>query len=139
MDADLNHAIGSATERRFLRLMRVSDKHTPRWLIDTTPAGLEWDSRGVDFFMYLAHRKGGPPVKVPVQIKSSVSGAEHFRRTHSRDRVRFISLFVVKHYDSDGFIRHMVYQELRRIRRSEIRYDQFYKREIARAESHWKS
>ena len=139
MEYDPGHEIGAATENRFQNLMSIRDDTTPSWLLGTIPAGDVWDSRGVDFFVHLAHRDGGLPVKVPVQIKSSRAGADHFRATQSIDRLRNIILFILKRRDKDAYLRRMIYYNLGLIRDSGVRFDEYYARERERGEAHWKS
>mgnify|MGYP001585962139 CR=1 FL=1 len=130
---------GAATENRFLHLMSTKVSYTPGWYLQTAKAESEWDHRGIDFFVYIAHKKGGDPVKVPVQIKSSENGARKFRRTHSSHRTGNILLFVVTPQKTDKDVRRMVYACLSRVRESGKRYDGYYAQELAKAEAHWKS
>ncbi len=134
-----DQAFGAATEDRFLRLMSTKVDFTPPWYLHAEKAPYEWDHRGIDFFVYISHKEGGEPVKVPVQIKSSKDGAREFRRKHSAHQVSHITVFVLTRRMSDTDVRNMVYARLRRVRTSGRRYGRYYGREIQIAESHWKS
>lgn len=128
---------GAATENRFLRIMSTPVHATPHWYLRTEKAEYEWDHRGIDFFVYIAHKEDGQPVKVPVQIKSSKDGAREFRRKHTPQQVSTILMFVIARRLDDATLRIMIYARLRRIHESGIRYDRYYERELAIAEKHW--
>ncbi len=131
--------VGAATESRFLRLMSTKVGFTPPWYLHAEKAPYEWDHRGVDFFVYISHKEGGEPVKIPVQIKSSKERARAFRRKHTADQVAHIVIFVVTRRTSDFDVLNMIYARLRRIHASGLRYGRYYAREVQIAKSHWKS
>lgn len=134
-----DYEVGAATESRFLRLMSAKVDSTPLWYRYAEKASYEWDHRGIDFFVYISHKEGGSPVKVPVQIKSSKERAREFRCKRSAHQVSHIVIFVVTRRMSDMDVLNMVYARLRRVHASGARYDRYYAREIQIAESHGKS
>lgn len=130
---------GAATENRFLRLMSTNVDYTPPWYLHTAKAENEWDYRGIDFFVYIAHKEGGLPVKVPVQIKSSKTGAREFRRKHSPSQVANILVFIITEMKTDEEVLRKVYRRLWHVYHSCKRYHGYYAQELAQVRSHWKS
>lgn len=122
--------LGKATEARFLELLSRTTVFTPWWFMGVEKAPPEWDARAVDFFLYFRPLDGSARVKVPVQVKSSSSGARWFRLKQSEIRQANILLLVVRSTTSDHDVRRMTYSALKRLRAKCARYDDFLAKEL---------
>jgi hypothetical protein len=109
---------GLANEERFFKKIAVRDAKTPQWFIGAFQASKALDSKGVDAIAHIKVPTVPGVVKVPIQIKSSDSGAEHYHLKHHDKVAAGIIILVVSNQMTDVQLRNTLLATLRGIRKT---------------------
>jgi hypothetical protein len=120
----LSDEVGLLSEERFLKALSVKTERTPVWFIKIRRASRFMDLRGVDFYAFLYFPNENRRVKVPIQIKSSMTGRIKFYQSHIQ--LGSVVVIIVKPDRTDDDIRHQLYKILESVRDVDRRYDVFF-------------
>ncbi|OGG54786.1 hypothetical protein A3C20_01255 [Candidatus Kaiserbacteria bacterium RIFCSPHIGHO2_02_FULL_55_25] len=112
--------LGLATENRTLNALSEEHAKKPRWFKGAAMAGPLADLNGVD--MTIDTDVG----LIPVQIKSSDTGAAEYRRKYPA--YKNVVVIVIKRYTDDDEIRHLVFTVIGK-RRKKIQYERKMRRQ----------
>jgi len=121
IDKRVGRQTGEDTEKRFFEAMQVRTEQTPPWFKKIERADLFFDLRGIDAFAFVEYREGERRLRIPIQIKSSKTGAKEYRERHPLCYEHGVVVIVVKSNRTDEQLRQHVYTELGRARKQKIR------------------
>lgn len=117
---------GARSQERFFKALSEETDRTPGWFHGIVPADFELDVRGIDAIAYITYPGDTRMSRVPIQIKSSWTGYHAFFEKHSRHGMKNVIVIVVKDSRTDHDLRMIIYGQLRRVRRENIRYEDFF-------------
>ncbi len=117
----ISYDVGDATESRFFTALGIRTAQTPIWFQKVKPAHRLWDIRGIDAFAYVDYREGERRLKIPVQIKSSATGAKHYYEIHQLCKEHGVHVIVVKSTKTDDQLRQSAYAALGGIRKRKMK------------------
>lgn len=123
---------GKNSQRRFFKVAGfMRNRFTPSWFIGVIPADFEYDLRGVDAIAYITYPGETWASRIPIQIKSSWTGYYSYKEKHAKHGAEDVIVAVIRDDSTDEDIRTMLYEELKRIREQNIRFDQYFRELLA--------
>lgn len=107
---------GFGAERRFLKEANIRTKRTPKWFIGVFQASRAMDQNGIDAFAHIKVPGVQNTVRVPIQIKSSMLGIEHYAEKRPEYIKAGVLIFAISDDVTDVQIRNQLLMSLRAIR-----------------------
>lgn len=123
---------GERTETRFLRAIQTDTGSKPAWFIKVLRATALLDMSGIDAIALVRYPKISEPVRIPIQIKSSIAGRESYFRHHPDAREARVVVIIIHERMDDDMICRTLYRELGEVWRDRVLYKEFFLKNITR-------